>query len=61
MQFPGNYFCDRCGIPKTYLTLKGTNGMIAVEYDLCRSCFEEVKSLMLYRINRFKPEVADNG
>jgi hypothetical protein len=51
--------CDRCGVPRTYMTLKGTNGMVAWQCDLCASCYEDVKSMMLRQNNLYK-ERSDN-
>lgn len=44
--------CDRCGSPRSYITLKGSNGMIAVDFDLCKLCFKDVESLLLNRNRR---------
>jgi hypothetical protein len=44
---PSEITCDRCGIPWQYIVLKGSNGMIAIEYDLCKPCFETINDMML--------------
>ena len=49
MQTQPKMTCDRCGVPRHYLTIRGTNGMIAWEADVCRDCYEEVRAMMLYR------------
>ena len=49
MQTPSKMTCDRCGVPRHYLTIKGTNGMIAWESDVCQDCYEEVRAMMLYK------------
>lgn len=58
MQTLATMICDRCGVPRSYITLKGTNGMIAWDCDVCRDCYEEVKAMML-RKNRLYQKQTD--
>jgi hypothetical protein len=56
MQMPSKMTCDRCGAPKHYITLKGTNGMIAWEADVCRPCYADVAAMMLHKIRLFQKD-----
>lgn len=58
MQTLSTMVCDRCGVPRSYITIKGVNGMVAWNCDLCRDCYEDVKALMLYknRLYQKQPE-----
>jgi hypothetical protein len=47
--------CDRCGAPRSYLSLNGNNGMIAWGCDLCLDCFKDMKKMLLYREHRDNP------
>ena len=56
MQTPSTTTCDRCGVPRTCITAKATNGMVAWECDLCVDCYEDVKALMLYKNRRYQTQ-----